>query len=361
MVIAAMAQLYAGLGASALAALDDYITAAVSYIVASCAGLSWILVRVDVDGIRAVAAGMLLNALVATVLPVVALVRRARGVAMPASAVRPATATVGGRLLNAARGISLPLALQAIYLICLPFAAREGVGAVTSFGYAFLAGSAVVAVAASSIGLVTSVPLSRAGVDSVRVVRHVVGSSWIAIVVVGAMAGVFALAGEPIMQTVLGHGFGNQVGAELGRLVASLSPWMVASIGFSVTLPVMFVSGRVGRLPAIAGLVLLIHLPVAWLGQQLAGLSGLAVALAASTTVALVGQLSSLHALRATLNGLVRASLMTAGATIAAFGIAWVALDAVPSAIAGLVLYVGLFALVPPKGLRASWGYLRHL
>ena len=42
---------------------------------------------------------------------------------------------------EAGRSVALPLALQAVYLVCLPFAAREGVGAVTSFGYAYLAAS----------------------------------------------------------------------------------------------------------------------------------------------------------------------------------------------------------------------------
>ena len=35
-------------------------------------------------------------------------------------------------------GLALPFALQAIYLVCLPLAAHEGVGSVTSFGYAYL-------------------------------------------------------------------------------------------------------------------------------------------------------------------------------------------------------------------------------
>jgi hypothetical protein len=163
------------------------------------------------------------------------------------------------------------------------------------------------------------------------------------------------------MSTVLGHGYGDQVGAELGRLVASLSPWMVASIGFSVTLPVMFVAERVGRLPTLSGLVLLVHVPLAWLGQQLAGLSGLALALAVSTTVALVGQLNALDAARATLLGLLRASVVTAAAAFAAFGLAHVLLDALPAAALGLAGYVTLLAVVRPRGLRASWSYLRHL
>ena len=116
--------------------------------------------------------------------------------AMPRGAMRPSGAPLGQRLVVAAQSVALPLALQAVYLVCLPFAAREGVGAVTSFGYAYLAASAVVAVTASSLGLVTSVPLARIGLDPSGVARHVVSSSWLALVAVGRAAGVFALAGE---------------------------------------------------------------------------------------------------------------------------------------------------------------------
>jgi hypothetical protein len=97
MVVAAIAQLYAGLGASALAALDDYVTAAISYIAASCVGLGWILLRIDDDGIRTVAVGMLLNGLVASVLPALALALRARGAAMPPSGLTPIRGARGGR------------------------------------------------------------------------------------------------------------------------------------------------------------------------------------------------------------------------------------------------------------------------
>ena len=90
MVLAACAQLYAGLAASALAALDDYLTAAVSYIVASAAGLGVHPARGSTrTGSSAVAVGMALNGLIAVALPTFALVRRARAEDMPRSAVRP--------------------------------------------------------------------------------------------------------------------------------------------------------------------------------------------------------------------------------------------------------------------------------
>ena len=73
MLLAAVGQLYAGLAASALAALDDYLTAAVTYIVASVAGLTYIFVRVDADGIRRGRGRDGVNGLLAVTLPTLAL------------------------------------------------------------------------------------------------------------------------------------------------------------------------------------------------------------------------------------------------------------------------------------------------
>jgi hypothetical protein len=361
MVLAAVAQLYAGLAASALAALDDYLTAAVTYIVASVFGLVYILVRVDADGIDAVAVGMAVNGLLAVTLPTVALFLRARRESMPRGAVRPAGEPLGARLLAAGRSTALPLALQAVYVVCLPFAAREGVGAVTSFGYAYLAASALVAVTSSSLGLVTSVPLTRIGLDPGGVARHVVSSSWLALVAAGAAAGVFAVAGTTLVGAVLGDGYLADVGEELGRLIALLSPWMVFSIGYSVTLPLLFVEGRTHGLVRVGvGLIALV-VPLAWLGQVVGGLTGLALALAVTTLVALGVMLHRLHAARPALTALAGAALTVAAIAAAAFGVPALGLDAGPAAAVGLAVYAVVLAAWRPRGLRQSWSYLRSL
>ena len=361
MVLAAVAQLYAGLAASALAALDDYRVAAVSYIVASVVGLVYILVRVDADGIDAVAVGMALNGLLAVTLPTVALFVRARREAMPRGAVRPAGVPLGERLLSAGRSTALPLALQAVYVVCLPFAAREGVGAVTSFGYAYLAASALVAVTSSSLGLVTSVPLTRIGLDPGGVARHVVSSSWLALVAAGAAAGAFAVAGTSLVGAVLGDGYLADVGEELGHLIALLSPWMVFSIGYSVTLPLLFVEERTRGLVLVGlGLIALI-VPLAWLGQVAGGLTGLALALAVTTLVALAVMLHRLRAARTTLSALAGAALMVAAVALVTFGVPALGLEGGPAAAAGLALYVVVLAAWRPRGLRQSWSYLRSL
>lgn len=361
-VVAAIGQFFAGLAASALAALDEYVVPAVGYALGSAVGLALILWRVDTDGIVVVGWGMALNAAIAVALPSLALVRRAGREAMP----RDAVLAGGGdgaarRLLGLGAGVLLPLALQAVYLICLPFAAREGVGAVTSFGYAYLAGSAVVAVTASSLALVTSVPLTRAGLDPRRVAEHVDASAWLALVGVGATAGVVALAGETLFHAVLGDAYRADVGEELGRVVVALAPWMAVSIGVSVAFPLLFVADRARRLPLLALVVVAVTAPLAWLGQELGGLYGLALALALATGVGLVGMLAALSSVGPTLRGLGAAAVVVAVVAAVAYVPPALVLSPVTGAVVGLALYTAVLALVRPSGLRSSWRYLRSL
>ena len=78
MLLAATFQLFAGLAASALAALDDYVTPAAGFVLGSVAGLALILLRVDADGVVALSHGMALNGAVALAFPLVGLALRAR-------------------------------------------------------------------------------------------------------------------------------------------------------------------------------------------------------------------------------------------------------------------------------------------
>jgi hypothetical protein len=361
MVVAALLQLYAGLLASALASLDSYFVAAAGFALGSLAGLAYILLRVDGEGVIALPHGMAVNGVVALVVPLLALALRARSEVMPRRAVVPGRASLGSRLADMGRSVALPLAMQALVLVCIPLAEREGVGAQTSFGYAYLLSSAVVAVTASSLGLVTSVPLTRAGIDTPRTVRHVVSSSWLALAVIGAAAGVVALAGEPIVRVLLGGQYGDDVGTELGRLIVLLSLWAVASVGFSVTFPLLFVAGRGKGLPLLAVVVVAVHVPIAWLGQVLGGLDGLALALALTTSVALGAMLARLGAVARTMRGLLTAAAIVAGIALAAFVPPGIVLEPVAAALAGLALYAGILATVRPRGLRAAWRYLRAL
>ena len=358
---AGVAYLFAGLAASGLAAHDDYATAAVGFAAGSAAGLVLIVARVESDGIIAVAWGLALTGSVALAVPVVALAIRALRTDMPTSAVRPSGPSLWARLESFAVGAALPIALQLLYLVSLPFAARLGTGAATSFVYAYLAAASLVTVTAGTLGLVTAVPLARGNFAVAETVRHVVSASWLALVLVGAAAGAFAVAGGVVVETLLGSSYGGEVGADLGRLIVSLSPWMIASIGVAVTFPLVFVAGRTRRLPWIAGGALALQVPLAWLGVTLLDLYGLAIALACSTLAVLIALLAELGALVPASRGLVAAAALVGGLSVTSFVPPALVLGAVAAALTGLVLYVALVVLVRPRPLTLSWQYLRAL
>jgi hypothetical protein len=358
---AGVAHLFAALASSGLAALDDYGTAALGYALGSAAGLTLILARVEPDGIIAVAWGIALNGTISMLVPAIGLAVRAARTRMPTGALRPSGPPLPARLGHFAVGAALPLGLQLLYVVCLPFAGRLGTGAATSFVYAYLAASSLVTVTAGSLGIVTSVPLARTGLSSTEAVRHVVATSWLALALVGAAAGTFALAGGNVVESVLGEAYGREVGSELGRLVVVLCPWMIAAIGVAVTFPLAFVSGRTRGLPWIALAALGLQVPLAWAGASWLELDGLALALALTTILVLGALLTELRALAGTARELLAAAFVVAGVTVAAFLPPALVFGPSASALVGLGLYLALFAVIRPRSLTESWHYLRAL
>jgi len=355
MVPAAVAQLYAALAASALASRDSYGIAALAYAAGAAGGLAYFLLQLE-RGPVALAEGLALNGAVTLGIPLAALaLRRDLGLVSGAG-----LAARGWELL---RGVALPLALQALYVVGLGFAGELGVGAQTTLAYAYVAAAFLVAVTASSLSLVSSVPLTRSGLAGVRAATHVVSTSWVALALVAAAAGVFVLAGEPIARAVLGDAFEGAAGEELGRIVAYLGPWMVASTGVSVTFPLLFVAGRERLLPALAVAALAVHVPLVWGLERAWGLEGVAVALAITTLAILAVLLAVLS--RETLvlaaRGLGTLTALVGAVAAAAFGLIALGLDGVPAAAAGLAVYAAVLLAWRPVGLREAWHYVRAL
>jgi O-antigen/teichoic acid export membrane protein len=353
--------LFAGLAASGLAALDDYALAALGYAVGSLSGLALILLRADTDGIIAVAWGMALNGTISLLVPLIGLALRAARTRMPRQAVRPTGAPLRARFGTFFVGASLPLALQLLYVVCLPFASREGEGAATSFVYAFLGASALVTVTGGSLGLVTSVPLSRVGLDPRASARHIMAASWISLALVGAACGVFALAGGDVIESVLGGAYGGEVGAELGRLIVLLAPWIVASVAISLAFPLTFVTGRTRALPWIGLAALVLQAPLAWLGAETLELDGLALALALTTVLVCIALLRELGVLADSGPALFVATVTIGAIAVVSFAAPSLLLGSVAAAALGVVAYVVLLAVIRPRGLVAGWQYLRAL
>ena len=121
-------------------------------------------------------------------------------------------------------------------------------------------------------------------------------SSWLSLAPVAAAAGVFAVAGETVARRVLGASYGGGTGAELGRLVAYLAPWIVVSVAVTVTFPLLFVRGRARLLPLLALAALVGRCRSS--GDCAAfGLAGVAAGIAVTTALVLAAMLARLGAL----------------------------------------------------------------
>jgi hypothetical protein len=189
----------------------------------------------------------------------------------------------------------------------------------------------------------------------------VVASTWVALVIVGAAVGALALFGADLVEAVLGEEYGSDVGDELARLIVVLSAWIVVAVGVNVTFPLAFVAGRLRSLPWIGLAALAAQLLLAWIGVEVLELDGLASSLALSTLLVLAALLVQLGAAAPGLRGVAVAAAVIAAFTCAAFVPPALVSRGIVGAVVGLVLYVVLVAVVRPRGLTASWAYLREL
>jgi O-antigen/teichoic acid export membrane protein len=352
LVPAAFMQLVAALAASALAAMDSYIVAACSYGLGAIAGLGLFVALASSHGLIALAWGLALNGAVSMLIPIGALLRygHLRGARRGGLAITP-------RLAKLVQAAAVPLALQGLYVLALRGASGLGTGNQTSLTYAYLFAGTLVAATASSLSMISSAPLTRRGIE------HVVHAAWLSLALIGAASGVFALVGGRVMTFVLGSAFSGNVGRDLGHLVVYLAPWMVASVAFSVTFPILFVLERSRVLIPLAIGAVVVYIPIALGLRSLFGLPGLALSLG----ITVLGMIFVLMAavsrrmLVLAARGLAQTAAVISAFVLVTFGLPSLVLPSIVAAVVGLALYVGALALLRPRGLVEAWRYVRTL
>jgi putative peptidoglycan lipid II flippase len=354
---AGFAQVLAALAAAALAARANYVVAAAGFAAGAVSALVAFLVLESAHGPVSLAWGLALGSAVSLGLPLGALYVRGlfRTVGRPS---RPL-----GRLARIVQVVSLPLALQGFYVIALRLAAALHVGDVTSLSYAYIFAATIVAATASTLALVSSAPLTRRGIDGGSAAVHIVHAVWLSLVVVGASAAVFALAGGRIVHALLGSSFGGASGHELGRTVVYLAPWMVASVALSITLPLLLVVERRAILPLVAVVSLAVHALISLGLRSVLGIEGLALALGISTVAVLSVLLAAV--VRRELGrfsvSLALPALSVAALTALTFGVPAAVLSNALAAVVGLLLYALVLLTIRPRALRDAWAYVRAL
>jgi O-antigen/teichoic acid export membrane protein len=211
--------------------------------------------------------------------------------------------------------------------------------------------------------MVSSVPLSRAALSDERASRHVVSTSLVSFAAVAAAAGVFALVGDQIVRAALGPAYEGEAGSEIGRLIVLLGPWMAASIGVTITFPMLFVAGRERPLPLLAAAALALHVAVTWVAVEAFDLDGAALGLTVTTIVVLAALLLVLSArvLAESARGLALGAVAAGGLALVAFGAAATLLPDVAAALLGTAVFATLLYALRGRGLQQAWGYLRTL
>jgi hypothetical protein len=104
-----------------------------------------------------------------------------------------------------------------------------------------------------------------------------------------------------------------------------------------------------------------LQVPLGWAGAELLDLDGLALALALTTCAVCAALFAQLGVLPEVARGLVAAALAVAALSLAAFVPPSLVLGSLASAALGVAVYVGLLAVLRPRGLVSGWRYLRTL
>jgi len=358
---AAFAQLLAALAASALAARGSYATAAAGFALGGIASLVVFVAAAGKHGMIALAWGLAVNGAIALAVPLIAIVVRGGRPRHLGGFV--AARSIRAPLWRLVSGASVPIAVQALYLMALRFAGATGEGNVTSLSYAYLLAATFVTATAFSLSLISAAPLTRRGLDADTASEHVIHSGWVSLALVGAGAGIVALVGGPVVGGVLGHAFSGKVGDQLGRLVVYLTPWMVGSAAFSISYPLLFVTQRTRLLLPIAVGGILVDIPISVALRAWAGLDGVAVALGIATLLVVFALMYALapRMLFLSVMGLGRLALIVGAATALAFGGASLVVGAIPAAVLGACVYALLLVALRQLGLADAWHYVRAL
>ena len=351
-VVSAVAQIYGSLIASALAALDDYKSAAFGFAVGSIGGVAATIALLS-HGLISLGWGLAVNGVVSLLVPLVPFLR-SRSLRVP-------DGRVLARLSELAEAVSIPLALQGLYVIGLRFASGLGTGESTTFSYAYLIAAFFVSITAASLALVMTVPFVREGMTPERVGRYVVSVSWVSLVTVAPAAAFFACTGGELVHRVLGGSYAGGTSAEIGRLVVYFAPWMVIAVASTVTFPLVFAGRRRRWLPALAALALAADVLVEVAARAAFGLAGVAAGMALTSAFVLAGLLVALGSLVSVARGLASAAAVSCVIAVVAFGLPRLLVGSLASGVIGVGLYVAAIVALRPAGLRRAWSYVHAL
>ncbi|HEX8743752.1 MAG TPA: lipid II flippase MurJ [Thermoleophilaceae bacterium] len=282
---AIVAQLFAGLGAAMLGALDDFLAPGLAFL---CGGLVSIGVFVALEpseGIEGLAIGLLTGSLVSAAAIAFALVRDGWRPTR-AIAARPGRIWRSVGVLVIA-SLSLLIA-HAGYLVALSVGGRLGEGVITAFSYSYLGFGLVQALIVASVPMVIIGPLAQAWdrrapsllVDNERVFRA-------GLLLLAPLVAAVWLVGQEVGSALLVKFSAGEIDLTVDCFLL-LMPVVVYGLVQAVPFAALLVLGRYRAIAAATALVVAVQVPLSFLADALDSARMLAVAVAVANVANLV-------------------------------------------------------------------------
>lgn len=279
--VAAALQLFTGLAAAMLAALDDYMAAALAYVIGSLTAIVGVIALTPALGVNGVATATAIGASASAATVAFALAKRGW---------RPAPPPVNGHSLRTAGQLLLGaislVAAQLVLVVSVAFAGATGTGNATLYSYSMMAIMLLTAALASPVSIVFAPIVARTwDRKPASLVPMTIGAFRAGALLTGPAVAVLVLCGpQPA-----GYALSSVSGADINRifdLILVLSPSLLGTILVMIPLVAVFARRRFTALAAWSGVVVAGH--TAALGAAVA-MGGSLMAVAAVTTVSSIG------------------------------------------------------------------------
>jgi peptidoglycan biosynthesis protein MviN/MurJ (putative lipid II flippase) len=347
-------QLVIGLLAAVLLVRNRFAVIGLGYVMTGVSSIVVFLVLEGALGIQAVSVALGVSACSLAVLFVVTLVRAGWRPQLDRYLRLGQVSVDSWRLLAASTSF---VATNLGYVVCLAVASREGTGQATLYAYAYFSAALLVATTAVSAAMVRAPRLlSKEGPGRFSPANSISTYRFTLVLVIPALA-LAALAGEPVIDFVLGESFDSD---DAGRLIVTLlclSGWILASAAGVLAVVELLRRERVLSLALIAGVQIALLPVLAIIGREVAGIGGVAVAQSTAMVIATAAQLRLAFGsewIEAT-RTMLRSTAASVIGVAAAFAPSFLAVAVLGSSAAVLLVAVAMALLLTLAMSRVYW------
>lgn len=281
--VALLGQLLAAMLATVLAVRGAFMAIGATTLVVGLISLGTFLLAEPALGILAAPVGLAIGGLwLAAVLGTLVARRGWRPRAPSIATVRAMCAEA--RRLTFASAVFLGASLT--YVISVAMAARQGAGEATLFAYAYTLAAILIGVTANVSGMVRSPAVVASSERTADAAAVGLWSFRFTVLLTGPVLAMSLLVGKPAIGFVLGSDFGGSNATSIVVTLVCLAGWVLATAGGLFAVIELLARGELTRLALLAVAQIVVVAGATFVGADLAGIEGIAVAVSVVTLCA---------------------------------------------------------------------------